>query len=146
MIRKMQLQDIEEVGQIWLEASIQAHDFVPADFWRSDLVNMTTDILPHPVTEGYVFETEERIEGFITLGKDCVGCLFVRPEMQGQGIGAALLRYVKQRRSELELTVYQQNVRATRFYEREGFSVTGEGTCPYTGCAEHKMRWHRQAD
>lgn len=141
MIRKMQLQDIEEVGQIWLEASIQAHDFVLAEFWRSDLVNMTSDILPAPVTEGYVFESEERIEGFIALGGNFVGCLFVRPEMQGQGVGAELLNHAKRLRSELQLSVYQQNVRATHFYEREGFRVIGAGTCPYTGCAEYKLKW-----
>ena len=141
VIRKMQLYDIEEVGQIWLTASIQAHDFVPAEFWESDLKNMTGDILPDPVTEGYVFESADRIEGFLTLGGNFVGCLFVRPEMQGRGIGTELINHAKQLRAELDLTVYQENVRATRFYEREGFRMTGKSTCPHTGCAEYRMRW-----
>ena len=134
--------DIDEVGRIWLDASIQAHDFVPEEFWRSDLKTMTTDILPDPRTEGYVYETDS-IEGFATLGGTFVGCLFVRPDRQGLGIGAALLKHVKQLYSELDLTVYQQNVRATRFYQREGFRITGESTCPHTGCAEYKMEWRR---
>ena len=58
---------------------------------------------------------------WMSLGGSHLGCLFVRPERQGQGIGAALLDHVKQKYSELDLTVYRQNERATRFYEREGF-------------------------
>ena len=37
MIRPMTPDDIETVGEIWLAASIIAHHFVDADFWRSDL-------------------------------------------------------------------------------------------------------------
>ena len=62
-IREMVPADIEAVGQIWLAASIKAHDFVPEEFWRSDLRTMTSEILPHPRTEAYVFETGEQIEG-----------------------------------------------------------------------------------
>ena len=65
MIREMQPDDIEEVGQVWLAASIQAHDFVAEEFWRSELTTMTSEILPHPRTEAYVFETEGQIEGFV---------------------------------------------------------------------------------
>ena len=91
VIRKMLPGDIQQVGEVWLAASIQAHDFVAEEFWRADLQTMTTEILPHPRTEAYVFESAGRIDGFVSLGGSHVGCLFVRPDRQNQGIGAALL-------------------------------------------------------
>ena len=143
MIRKMQPDDIEEVGQVWLVASLQAHDFVAEEFWRSELPTMTAEILPHPDTESYVHETGKQIEGFVSMARTHVGCLFVLPDKQGRGIGAALLRHVKELHAELDLTVYKKNPDAIRFYEREGFRITGEGICQYTGCEEFRMEWGR---
>ena len=145
MIRKMTSDDLDTVGQIWLTASIVAHDFVPADFWRSDLETMTTQILPHPDTEGYVHEGDGTIDGFISLAGNWVGCLFVTPERQRHGVGSALLEHVKQLHSALALTVYKKNADATRFYEAHGFRITGESTCKHTGCQELRMEWEREA-
>ena len=141
MIRKMTSDDIETVGQIWLTASIKAHDFVPAEFWRSDLKTMTTEILPHPDTEGYVHEEQGVVDGFISLGGNCVGCLFIIPDRQRNGIGSALLNHVKQLHSDLVLSVYKKNVAATQFYLTQGFETIGESTCKHTGCEELRMRW-----
>jgi len=135
--------DIEAVGQIWLTASIKAHDFVPAEFWSSELKVMTTEILPHPDTVGYVHEEEGLIDAFISLGGNWIGCLFVIPERQRSGIGSALLDHVKQLHSDLETTVYKKNVSATQFYSAQGFSVVGESTCEHTGCEEFRMQWQR---
>ena len=143
MIRKMTPDDIDTVGGIWLEASIRAHHFVPEAFWRSDHETMTTEILPHPRTQGWVHlnEASDEIDGFVTLGGDTIACLFIRPDRQRRGVGSALLDHVKGLYPALELNVYVENVDATRFYEAQGFRVIGESTCKYTGCAELRMAW-----
>lgn len=141
-IRKMTAQDIERVGEIWLEASLLAHAFISADFWRSDLQTMTKELLPQ--AEGYVHVSGERIDGFISLEGDFIHCLFVEPQRQHQGVGGALLAHVKREHTTLRLKVYQQNRDATAFYESQGFTISGESTCPYTGCAEFEMEWTRE--
>ena len=141
MIRQMTSQDIDRVGGIWLEASIQAHDFVSADFWRSNHRTMTEDLLP--TAEGYVHVAGERIDGFITVDGDFIHGLFVEPESQRHGIGAALLSYLKESHQTLLLHVYQQNPDATRFYEFHGFGIIRETICPHTGCAEFEMEWRK---
>ena len=146
MIRKMTSEDIEAVGQIWLAASIKAHNFVPADFWRSKLETMTTEILPHPDTEGYVYEDAGVIDGFVSLCGNSVGGLFVAPERQRSGIGSALLDYIKERHSLLTLNVYRKNVMAARFYETQGFEIVGESTCQHTGCGELQLKWERSPE
>ncbi len=142
MIRPMTLQDVARVGEIWLEASIKSHDFVPADFWRDNHKTMVEELLPQ--AEGYVHVDAARIDGFLTVAGDFIHCLFVEPQSQRHGIGASLLRHLKQSRQTLRLHVYQQNRDATRFYVSHGFIITGEATCQHSGCAEFKMQWSKE--
>ena len=144
MIREITPRDIDRVGEVWLEASIQAHDFVPADFWRSAHKTMADELLPH--ADGYVHLTGERIDAFTVVAGDFVHCLFVEPRSQRRGIGALLLSHLKASHHTLRLHVYQQNPDAARFYTSNGFVVTGEGTCPHTGCAEFVMEWKQEPE
>lgn len=140
----MTLQDVSRVGHIWLETSIRAHDFVPADFWLSDHKTMTEELLPQ--ADGYVHVTDNQLDGFITWEGDFIHCLFVQPESQRHGIGASLLSRMKQEHGALRLKVYQQNPDARAFYESQGFFVSGESACPDTGCAEFEMEWRKQPE
>lgn len=139
MIREMTLDDVERVGTIWLAASLQAHHFVPSAFWLADHKVMVEEILPK--AHGHVHVTGDVIDGFITVGNGHIGCLFVEPGSQRRGIGRSLLDHVKLTNARLELTVYEQNPDAIRFYDTHGFRVRGESTCPHTGCAEIRMEW-----
>jgi putative acetyltransferase len=56
MIRKFQEFDIEEVLDIWLKASIIAHDFIDSSYWVSELNNMRQTYIPD--SETYVYENQ----------------------------------------------------------------------------------------
>ena len=141
MIRHMTNDDIQRVGEIWLEASIKAHLFVCAEFWRSKLAEMTEKYLPG--ADGYVYTAEQGIHGFAVWQGNFIHCLFVEPTKQSGGIGTALLQRMKADHEALELKVYQENVKAIRFYETHGFVVTDSGVCEHTGCAELTMAWKK---
>ena len=36
MIRKLQRDDINKVADIWLDTNIKAHNFIPAEYWKSN--------------------------------------------------------------------------------------------------------------
>lgn len=36
MIRKLQKADIDRVADIWLYTNLKAHDFIPAQYWKSN--------------------------------------------------------------------------------------------------------------
>ena len=66
--------------------------------------------------------------------------LVVAPSAKGRGLAIRLLDAAKSG-GPLTLDVNQANVRAVRFYEREGFSRAGAGRNPVSGLATWTMRW-----
>ena len=143
MIRKFESRDLDAVMQIWLHGNLDAHAFIPADFWM-DHFEMVRDILPQ--AELYVHENEatRQIDGFIGLSESHIEGIFVAKSARSKGIGKALLEYAKSRKPRLTLSVYQKNERAIAFYRREKFVVQSEGIDEDTNEAEIQMFWTRQ--
>lgn len=144
MIRKFESRDLDAVMQIWLQANLDAHVFIPASFWRGHF-EIVRDMLPQ--AELYVHENEatRQIDGFIGLTENHIEGIFVVKSARSKGIGKALLEYVKSRKPRLTLSVYQKNERAIAFYRREQFIVQSEGIDGDTNEAEIQMLWTRQA-
>ena len=61
--------------------------------------------------------------------------------MQSHGIGKKLLDYIKNKKTKLQLNVYQKNVRAILFYQRERFIIQSEQLDESTGEKEYVMSW-----
>lgn len=75
---------------------------------------------------------------------DYIEGIFVSDEMQSQGIGKALIDFVKAQKTKLSLNVYQKNVRATHFYQKEGFEIQCEGLDEATGEKDYEMLWWKR--
>lgn len=60
------------------------------------------------------------------------------------GIGKQLLDFVKDRKEELSLSVYQKNIRAVKFYKRENFEIRCENKDEDTCEKEYLMVWSRK--
>ena len=142
MIRKFENLDLDAVMQIWLQANLDAHAFIPASFWKAHF-EMVRDILPQ--AELYVHENEatRQIDGFIGLSESHIEGIFVAKAARSKGVGKALLEYAKSRKPSLTLSVYQKNQRALAFYQREQFTVQSEGIDEDTNEAEIQMLWTR---
>ncbi|SIP95689.1 N-acetyltransferase [Marinobacterium stanieri] len=137
MIRPRTDRDIEAILDIWLQASIKAHDFVPDEFWEAQVDDMRT--LYIPASETFVFEQNADVVGFYSLNEDRLAAIFVLPEQQGQGIGKQLLDHAKTQRPSLTLSVYTENETACAFYLSQGFEVVSEQIDEDTGCPEYTM-------
>ena len=142
MIREFQRDDINKVADIWLHTNIKAHNFIPAEYWKSNFKSVKEALL---LAEVYVYEYDTEIQGFIGLSNEYIEGIFVSAEMQSQGIGKILLNYVKGKRNKLILNVYQKNTRAISFYQREGFEVKNSGLDEATGEKEYVMAWQQKA-
>lgn len=54
MIRRFEISDTEAIIKIWLDASIIAHNFMDANYWRGKADDMRNIYLPSATT--YVYE------------------------------------------------------------------------------------------
>lgn len=144
MIRKFENLDLDAVMQIWLQANLDAHAFIPASFWEAHF-EIVRDMLPQ--AELYVHENEapRQIDGFIGLTENHIEGIFVAESARSKGVGKSLLEYAKSCKPYLTLSVYQKNERALAFYRREQFTVQSEGIDEDTNEAEIQMLWTRQA-
>ena len=138
MIRKLQKTDINRVADIWLKTNLKTHYFIPEQYWTNNYA-VVKEMLPQ--AEVYVYEDDKIIQGFVGINDEYIEGIFVSDEMQSHGIGKILLDYIKDKKVRLHLNVYQKNVRAISFYQREGFTIQGERMDEFTGEKEYVMNW-----
>lgn len=140
MIREFKEQDLEKVANIWLISNIDAHFFIPKDYWKGHFDEVKEMFLQ---AEIYVYEKDCEVQGFISLNKEYIEGIFVSKEVQSKGIGKDLLNFVKERNEFLYLSVYQRNERAIHFYQREGFQIKCANIDEQTGEKEYEMIWYK---
>ena len=73
----------------------------------------------------YVFD-DGIVKGLIRIHDDEIVKLYVEPQFQNQHIGAELLRFAVQKNHADWLWVLQFNERGIRFYQKNGFQLTGD--------------------
>jgi putative acetyltransferase len=82
--------------------------------------------------------------GFVTVDPKTryLDQIVVAPEAWGSDIAAGLLAEAKRLSpAGLELAVNADNARAIRFYEKQGFAVSGEDVNPRSGAPIYRMCW-----
>lgn len=120
VIRRATPEDGEAVGRVFVRARTEM-PYLPRipDEHRDGLGAMFVER-----DEVWVAETEDVVVAFAGLGEDELTNLYVDPEFQGRGQGAALLEHAKLLRPDgLGFWVFQRNQGARRFYERHGFRL-----------------------
>lgn len=142
MIRAFRENDLTVVMRIWLDTNIKAHNFIPKEHWTENYASVI-EILPQ--AEVYVYEDDEthQIVGFVGLTGNYIAGIFIEEVARSKGIGKQLLNYVKEIKTVLSLSVYQKNVRAVSFYQREQFIIQSENIDDSTNEKEFIMNWNK---
>lgn len=145
MIRPYKKADAEKLTDIWLAASLQAHDFINESYWRSKTEEIRTVWLPAAKT--LVWEENGAAIAFVALlEKEYIGALFVEPVLQKCGIGSRLLSALQKEYPLLRLRVFAKNDNAVQFYLRRGFKVDGQQKDNATGEEELLMVWKKEVE
>jgi putative acetyltransferase len=103
--------------------------------WRDELV---------PTATITVAQSNGQLVGFVTVDLKTLYLdqIVVAPEAWGTPIAAALLAEAKRLSpAGLDLAVNADNGRAIRFYEKQGFVISGSDVNPRSGAPVHKMAW-----
>ncbi len=140
-IKKISDADIQETVDIWYETSIQAHDFIPNDYWKVNKSLMKDKYIP--MSETYVATYGKILLGFVSMIDEYLAAIFVRTEYQNKGAGSQLLDYIKNIRDRIQLKVYMKNEKSIKFYKNKGFIVVSTSIDKKTGEKELVMEWNR---
>jgi putative acetyltransferase len=117
-LRRATVADAVALGALHIEA-MRTLTFLPQLHTVEEAVSwMARQVLP--AQQVWVFEDEGEVAGYIACAEGWINQLYVRPDRQGQGIGATLLAHVLAEGSPRRLWTFQQNERARRFYESRG--------------------------
>jgi putative acetyltransferase len=97
-----------------------------------------------PVATIMVAEADRAMVGFVTVDPRTFDLdqMVVAPEVWGKGVASALIAEAKRiSPAGLDLYVNKDNERAVRFYQKQGFTVSGEALNWRSGAPVHKMSW-----
>ncbi len=139
MIRKFENRDLDSIMEIWINENIRAHEFISRDYWLSNYKFVRNNL---PNTKVYVYESSNKILGFIGLRDNYIEGIFVDTSVQSIGIGSKLLNNSKKLYDYLQLSVYQKNNKAVNFYINQDFKIIDESKDDNTGEIEYLMQWN----
>ena len=141
-LRRYRAEDEDAAIALWLATWQQAYpkiDFaarVPwwRERWRGELVPNATII---------VAEQHDALIGFVTIdASGYLDQLVVAPAHWGSAIALTLVDEAKRLSPKrITLLVNADNIRAIRFYQRNGFVHAGEDVNPTSGKPVLKMAW-----
>ena len=137
-IRKANKVDINRVMDIWLQANLEAHNFVDPNYWKDNFAVVKQEIQSADV---FVVEVKNEIVGFAGLKEDYLAGIFFDQKVRHQGLGTELLNYLKHRYPQLILDVYQKNLAAINFYRKNGFKIIQEKEYQNQNLNEYQMMW-----
>ena len=141
-IRKLKECEVDCIMKIWLESTIEAHNFIGKKYWKKNY-NIVKDLYI-PMAETFVFCDKKGIHGFISIINDgFIGALFVDTKSQGSGIGKSLIEYIKNRYENIKLAVYKDNKKAVEFYKKHGFKIIKEQENEDSGYLEYLMSYYK---
>lgn len=136
-VRKMIINDIDKVRQLYISGWQNAFKgIVPQDY----LDNMNLDNWAPPLNGAYILTDGKNVLGTSSISSARDNCfegwgeiisIYVLPELIGQGYGHLLFEFVKEKLlklgyNKIYLTVFEDNKRARKFYEKHNFSWNNE--------------------
>jgi putative acetyltransferase len=130
---------IELWRRTWQQAYPEIDFAARLDWWRE---RWCGELVPSATIT--VAERDGAMLGFVTVDarNGYLDQIVVAPEAWGSDLGVGLIAEAKRiAPAGLDLLVNQTNARAIRFYEKQGFWVSGADANPLSGAPLHRMSW-----
>ena len=140
MIRRMRISELDEIGDIWLQSNLEAHNFIDKNYWLDNLIPVKEQFKKADI---FVYTENEKVLGFVGLQDNYIAGIFVKSEFRSHSIGRQLLDYLKNNYSNLSLDVYDKNSRAVKFYQTNDFGIVSTDIDRDSNEKEYRMSWSK---
>ncbi len=125
-VRRAGAEEASEIAEVLLCSRAASVPEIPPPVHTDDEVRAWFEEVVLPEREVWVVDDCGAVVAVLVLADEWIDQLYVEPGHTGRGIGGRLTAVAKrQRPSALRLWTFEANVRARRFYERQGFVPTG---------------------
>lgn len=140
-IRRMDKSESYEILDLWMRSFTQGNSFIENDFWQKHYTVAKETYLNEK--DNFVYTDENgKIIGFICVDSaNSIRGVFVDPEHQDQGIGTALMNFVKESYTMLHMNIYMKNKNTLEFATYHGFLIDGAIRDPINGEIQYTMIW-----
>ncbi|KAB8039039.1 GNAT family N-acetyltransferase [Silvanigrella paludirubra] len=118
-INKAQFEDCEILTEIFFLARKDLY-YLPVLYTKEETLWWIKNIVMKQ-NEIYIAEYKNEKVGFLAKNKEVIEHLYVIPDYQNFSVGQKLLDFCLKTGNKFELWVFQENIRAIRFYEKNGF-------------------------
>ncbi len=116
--------DADIAADLYLRARRDAIPEIPPLVHSDDEVRQWLQGVLQEQETWLAFADDGTLLGLMVLEADWIEQLYVDPTWTGHGLGTRFLKLAKRRRpAGLQLWTFVSNLRARRFYERNGFAV-----------------------
>lgn len=139
--------DAEAIAQVYLSSRSAFVSFAALTHSAEAVTQWIRNHLI-PNHQVIVVEQDQQIIGMMALTAEkhtgWIDQLYLHPDFVGQGIGTTLVEYAKSALgSPIRLYTFQENHRAMRFYERQGFKPIqyGDGSGNEENCPDVLYEW-----
>lgn len=139
-IRAFNLNELDDIMEIWLNSNIDAHNFVDENYWKNNFETVKK-IMPEANIDIAVLNNE--IVGFIGIVDFYIAGIFIKKDYRKMGIGKELLDYSKNKYDKLSLSVYKKNEKAYNFYLKNEFTVLEENIDKENNEIEYYMIYNK---
>ena len=128
MIRKAEKKDLARIAEIQIfNYRLYFYPIFRSDEYYFSELQVPSLMLNYEteLDSLYVYD-DGVVKGFIKVEGTHIARLFVEPVLQNASIGSQLLEFAVNELRADHLWALEKNVKAIRFYERNGFVATGE--------------------
>ena len=145
VIRPARAEEYDQIARIWMESWVSTGLAEASDFL---LANLRARVR-REIEQGwslFAMEDGSKLAAMLALHlpKLYLDQLFVAPGYQGRSLGRKLLAFTRtQLPDEIHLRCAEGNVKAWRWYEREGFLFEKQEIEPMNGLMMKYYRWRR---
>ena len=128
MVRKATINDLSRIAEIQVfNYRLYFYPIFRSDEYYFDELRVPSLMQEYEnsLDSLYVYD-DGVVKGFIKIEGTYIARLFVEPVLQNASIGSGLLEYAIKEHKADHLWALEKNAKAIRFYERHGFTVSGE--------------------
>jgi putative acetyltransferase len=136
--------DLQALTDLWVASWQKAMPQIDFEARRAWFPNHLAGLEAGGARTLCIFDAQGTMLGFVTINPKTfyLDQLAVAPQAWGSGVARRLLdEALRLSPQELMLDVNEDNQRALRFYEREGFERIGEGINALSGLKTLRLRW-----